>query len=74
MEPNTDHTEHPSFKPEDILPLTRGADRRPTILPSGRQPWRLPDDGTTMEDLYRIREQQRRTDRSSNDAPTPPCD
>lgn len=62
MEPNTDDAEDPSFKPDDTPPLTRGADRRPTILPGGRQPWQPPADGITMEDLYHIREQQGRTD------------
>ena len=74
MEPNTDDAEDPSFKPDDIPPLTRGADRRPTILPGGRQPWHTPADGITMEDLYRIHDQQRRKDRPSHDSPTPPCD
>ena len=74
MGPNADDAEHPPVKPDDIPPLTRGADRRPTILPGGRQPWQPPDDGTTMEDLYRIRDQQRRKDRPSHDSAAPPCD
>ena len=73
MQPNTNDTEEPSFKPDDIPPITRGADRRPTILPVGRQTWQPPADGITMEDLYRIRDQQRRTDRPFHDTPTP-CD
>lgn len=74
MGPNADDAEDPSIKPDDIPPLTRGADRRPAILPGGRQPWQPPADGITMDDLYRIRDQQRRIDRPSHDAPTPPCD
>ena len=60
MPPTSADSSDQSLKSDDIPPLTRGADRRPTILPGGRQPWEPPTDGTTMEDLYRIRENDRR--------------